>query len=346
MKFEKGDAVVVRHSNEDGVVEEILGKDMVLVNVRGVKFPAYTDQLDYPYYKMFKKEKPAAPPKLAKKYIDDIKREKGAPKYKVKDGVWLLFFPVFSKDVFDDDIVEGFKIFLVNQTDDGLGFHFQLRFKGVNDTELRSEIVALGDFYLMDIPFEHLNDGPSFDFEFNLMSHDKKRVEYFEASFKPKGKQLFKRIEELKLQGQAYLDYLLFEEYPQKKVEAPPPAPTLNPLGKLHAAGFKVKPGKTIKEDMPPPSVIDLHIEKLVDDYHQLTPAEMLDIQLREFDKWLDRARKHYLKQAWVIHGVGKGRLCNEVHEILRFRDGIKGFSQHYHPWYGNGATEVFFEEG
>jgi hypothetical protein len=344
MKFEKGDAVVVKHSNEDGVVEEILGKDMVLVNVRGVKFPAYTDQLDFPYYKMFKKEKPAGPPKLPKKYIEDVKREKATPKYKVKDGVWLLLFPVFSKDVFDDDVVEGFKIFLVNQTDDGLAFRFNLRFKGVNDTELQSEVAALGDFYLMDIPFEHLNDGPSFDFEFSLMSHDKRRAEYFEASFKPKGKQLFKRIEELKVQGAAYLDFQLFEEYPQKRIEMAPPAPEVNPLSKLQAAGFKIKPGKVLKEDLPPPSVIDLHIEKLMEDFGGMTPAEILDVQLREFDKWLDKSKKHYLKQAWVIHGVGKGRLRDEVHEILRLRDGIRSFSQHYHPWYGNGGTEVFFE--
>jgi dsDNA-specific endonuclease/ATPase MutS2 len=112
----------------------------------------------------------------------------------------------------------------------------------------------------------------------------------------------------------------------------------------LHAAGFKIKHGKQIKEDLPPPSVIDLHIEKLVDDFKGMTPGEILDIQLREFEKWLDKAKRNYLQQAWVIHGVGKGKLRDEVHEILRLRDGIRSFSQHYHPWYGNGATEVFFE--
>ncbi len=343
MKFEKGDAVVVKHSNEDGVVEEILGKDMVLVNVRGVKIPAYNDQLDFPYFKMFKKEKPVTTPKLPKKYIDDIRREKATAKYKVKDGVWILLFPVFSRDVFDDDVVEGFKIFMVNQTEDGLMFHFWLRFKGIVDTELQSEIPALTEFYLMDIPFEHLNDGPSFDFEFSLMSHDRKRIEYFEAGYKPRGRQLFKRIETLKQQGEAYIDILLFEQYPHKRTDYAPPAPEPNPLGQLHAAGFKIKSGKTVKEDPAPPSVIDLHIEKLVDDPSGMTPAEMLDVQLREFEKWLDKARRHYLQQAWVIHGIGKGRLRDEVHEILRFRDGIKSFSQHYHPWYGNGGTEVFF---
>jgi hypothetical protein len=344
MKFEKGDAVVVKHSNEDGVVEEILGKDMVLVNVRGVKFPAYTDQLDFPYYKMFKKETPAAPPKLPKKYIEDIKREKPSPKYAVKEGVWILLFPVFSKDVFDDDVVEGFKVYLVNQTDDGLTFHFWLRFKGNTDTELQSEVYALKDFYLMDIPFEHLNDGPSFDFSFQLLSHDKNRVEYFEVFYKPKGKQLFKQIETLKQEGSTFIEVLLMKEYPHKQVWVAPPAPEVNPLGKLVSAGFKIKKGNVPREqEGPPPSVIDLHIEKLVEDPDAYSAGEKLDIQLREFEKWLDKAQRHYFSQAWVIHGVGKGVLRNEVHEILRFREGIKSFSQHYHPWYGNGGTEIFF---
>lgn len=345
MKFEKGDTVVVKHSNEDGIVEEILGKDMVLVNVRGVKFPAYTDQLDFPYYKMFKKEKKTESPKLAKKYIEDIKREKPSPKYAAKPGVWLLLFPLFSKDVFDDDLVEGFKVYLVNQTDDGLAFHFSLRFKGNTDTELQSEVYALKDFYLMDIPFENLNDGPSFDFNFSLLSHDKNRVEYFEAFYKPKGKQLFKQIETLKTEGGTFIEVLLMEQYPHKQVWVAPPVPEVNPLNKLVSAGFKVKNETSTKQAEPlPPSVIDLHIEKLVEDPGGYSSAEKLDIQLREFEKWLDKAQRHYLPQAWVIHGVGKGILRNEIHEILRLRDGIKSFSQHYHPWYGNGGTEIFFE--
>ena len=53
MKFEVNDKVVVKHSNDDGVVKEIINDKMVLVEVRGVKFPVYTDQLSFPYFKMF-----------------------------------------------------------------------------------------------------------------------------------------------------------------------------------------------------------------------------------------------------------------------------------------------------
>ena len=48
MKFEVGDKVIIQHSSDEGEVVEIINDKMVLVDVRGVRFPAYTDQLDFP----------------------------------------------------------------------------------------------------------------------------------------------------------------------------------------------------------------------------------------------------------------------------------------------------------
>jgi len=62
MKFQVGDKVVVTHSNEEGEVVDIINDKMVMVDVRGVKFPAYIDQLEFPYFKRFT-EKKLFPPK-------------------------------------------------------------------------------------------------------------------------------------------------------------------------------------------------------------------------------------------------------------------------------------------
>jgi hypothetical protein len=53
MKFQIGDRVLILHSNEEGEVIDIINNKMVMVDVRGVKFPAYIDQLDFPYFKKF-----------------------------------------------------------------------------------------------------------------------------------------------------------------------------------------------------------------------------------------------------------------------------------------------------
>ena len=71
MKYQVGDEILVLHSNEEGRIIEIMSDKMVLIEVRGVKFPAYMDQIDFPYFKRFSEKKlfPAAPKKI---YIDQI----------------------------------------------------------------------------------------------------------------------------------------------------------------------------------------------------------------------------------------------------------------------------------
>ncbi|MES2646213.1 MAG: Smr/MutS family protein [Bacteroidota bacterium] len=342
MKFEVGDKVVVKHSNEDGVVKEIINDKMVLVEVRGVKFPVHSDQLSFPYFKMFTQQLQEKKP--PKKYIDDVRKEKKAPKYQVAEGVWLLFFPVFNKDVFDDDVVESLKIYLVNQTSLGLKFHFWLRFKGEIEMELQNEVFALNDFYLMDIEFEQLNDNPSFDFEFSLLSEDKTKAEYFEASYKPKAKQVFKQVENIRLKGEAFFSSQLFEQYPNRQKQPEVEVESPWSLNKLSEAGFKVVNNKRVHGEPPPPTVLDLHIEKLTDNYAQMSAHEKLSLQLSVFEKYLDKAELHYLQHVFVIHGIGKGRLKEEIHELLKHRPSVKNFIQQYHPWYGNGATEIFLK--
>ncbi len=57
MKYEVGDKIVVLLTDEEGKVVEIMNDKMIMIEVRGVKFPAYTDQVDFPYFKMFSQKK-------------------------------------------------------------------------------------------------------------------------------------------------------------------------------------------------------------------------------------------------------------------------------------------------
>ncbi len=45
-----------------------------------------------------------------------------------------------------------------------------------------------------------------------------------------------------------------------------------------------------------------------------------------------------------VIHGVGKGRLKDEIHEILKTKKEVKSFINQYDPRFGYGATEIIFQ--
>ncbi|NCW12038.1 MAG: hypothetical protein EBV82_02550 [Chitinophagia bacterium] len=277
MKYQVGDEILVLHSNEEGRIIEIMNDQMVMIEVRGVKFPAYMDQIDFPYFKRFTQKK-LFPTKesVPKIYVDQI------PKEKIQKND--------SKDVHD-------------------------------------------------IPFASVNDGLSFAIDFSLQEPHKKKADHFETNIKIKPKQLFQRIEAIKEENKSVLSYALFETYPDKVED------NHIPLDMLRNAGFKVYDAAKIKQHLPAArSVVDLHIEKLVDKHSHLTNSEIMHIQLTEFEKWFELAQLHHLPNLVIIHGVGTGKLKAEIHELLKVKKGVKRFINQYSDFYGYGATEVFFE--
>ena len=48
MKYQPGDKILVLLTDEEGTIVEIMNEKMVLIEVKGVKFPIYTDQIDFP----------------------------------------------------------------------------------------------------------------------------------------------------------------------------------------------------------------------------------------------------------------------------------------------------------
>ncbi|HEX2846777.1 MAG TPA: Smr/MutS family protein [Chitinophagaceae bacterium] len=338
MKYQVGDKVLILHSNEEGEVIDIINDKMVLVDVRGVRFPAYMDQIDFPYFKRFS-EKKQFQEKKPKKFIDDVKKEKFSSSPRKEDGVWLTFLPVMDTDEFGDEVVEELKLHLVNRTSTPYQFIYKLNFFGEAEFELKNKVHPFEDFYLHDIPFADLNDNPSFDFDFSLLQPQKGKADHYEASLKLKAKQIFSKIEELRKKNQAHFSYNLFEKYPDRleedKVE----------LGKLAAKGYKVYNAKEARQHLESPrSVIDLHIEKLSNDWEHLNNYEILGLQLKTFEKYYDLALAHHQPSLIVIHGVGKGKLRDELHDILRLKREVKSFVNQYDPRFGYGATEIFFQ--
>ncbi|MEX6686984.1 hypothetical protein QTN47_05740 [Danxiaibacter flavus] len=340
MKYQVGDDIIVLHSNEEGKVIEIVNDKMVMIEVRGVKFPAYMDQIDFPYFHRFTKKKVVEEKKPVKTYVENIPKEKPtANKIKVEDGIWLSFLPKFGLDEFNDEVVEEFKVYLVNKTENAYKFIYRQVFFGEPDFELRNEVLAFQDFYLHDIPFEDLNDNPHFTFEFSLLKENKKKADFFEASVKLKAKQVFLRIEEMKKRNEPTLSYELFSKYPDKvqddKIELTP----------LVAKGYKLYDAARTRQNLEPArSVIDLHIEKLLNDFKHLSNFEILTLQLKEFEKWYELAIAHHQPSLTVIHGVGSGRLRDEIHDLLKVRKEVKTFINQYDPRFGYGATEIFFQ--
>ena len=338
MKYEIGDKIIVLHSKEEGKVIDIINDKMVMIEVRGVRFPAYMDQIDFPYFTMFSQ----APKPVQKKviYVDQVKPEKKTIRKKGTGGVFISFLPVLDKDVFDDDIIEKLKVYLVNQNEEGYSFKYELVFGGEVHFQIENKVDGVSEFYLHDVNFEDMNDSPRFDFEFSQQKPVKGKVPFQEVSFKLKAKQLFRKIEETRQKQEATFAYPLFQEFPEKvEVEK-------MDLSKLNKAGFRMYEISKGKDYLPPArSVIDLHIEKLTEQPSRLSAREMLELQLSTFEKYFELAVLHQLPVFTVIHGIGEGVLREALHENLKLKKEVSSFVNQHHPLYGYGATEIFFKK-
>lgn len=337
MKFQVGDIILLLHSNEEGEVVDIINKEMVMIKVGGVQFPAYMDQIDFPYFKRFTEQKKTAV-QQEKLYIDDIRKEKMADQQRTPDGMWLTFLPVIDVDEFGDDVVDKLKVHLVNRTNDEYLFDYKLGFFGKPEFELKNTIHSFEDFYLHDVPFEDLSDSPFFELEFSLPVPDKTKAEICTASLKLKPRQLFNKIEEIRSKNEASFSFRLFDVYPDK-VQDDLADLVMKPVSKQF---YNASQAQSRLEQ--PLSVVDLHIEKITDNWKGLSNLQIIGIQIRTFEKYYDLAVAHMQPSLIVIHGVGSGRLRDDIHELLKTRPEVASFVNQYDPRFGYGATEIIFQ--
>lgn len=335
MKFSIGDPVHVKSTDEEGVIISFVGQDMAVVKVDGSEFHAYIEDLEHPYLKWFMEKN--AIKKKDTVYIDNIRKDKNYSRSKsLGQGVYLVFMPQYKDDGFED-VVYKFKIYLYNETD----VAYQCSYESFNKTELvfsiETQIVANSEFYLHDMNFEDMAQSPLFLFRFLDVSNPKLDLEG-EYTLKPK--RLYELLHKVRHENKPFFSSKLFEEIVERKpkevlVHA---MPNRMDLEKKEDIFFDFK--KALKKST---YEVDLHIEKLVENWAYLSPSEMLHIQLEECRKSLEMAIATHQRSIVLIHGVGKGRLKREIHGLLNQTKGVLRYVFDYDSRYGYGATEVFF---
>ena len=129
------------------------------------------------------------------------------------------------------------------------------------------------------------------------------------------------------------------------QADAPEPVP-VDP--KVLKEQMLEKPAKPVLPPPLPPKAqvkeVDLHIEKLVRDWQQLPPHAMLDLQLKHFEKTLDKAILSGQHEITFIHGAGNGTLKGELHKRLGKHKDVAYFKDAAKEKFGWGATLVRFK--
>ena len=86
---------------------------------------------------------------------------------------------------------------------------------------------------------------------------------------------------------------------------------------------------------------VDLHIHELVDTTRGLSPADMLNLQVDEFRRVMDRNLKNKGQKIVFIHGKGEGVLRNALMKELNHRYKNHDVQDASFREYGFGATQV-----
>lgn len=86
---------------------------------------------------------------------------------------------------------------------------------------------------------------------------------------------------------------------------------------------------------------VDLHIHHLIPSTKGLSNFDILNIQMAEAQRQLDRAIANRWQTVVFIHGVGEGVLREELYTLFRRYENIDFFDAEYQK-YGLGATEIY----
>jgi hypothetical protein len=103
------------------------------------------------------------------------------------------------------------------------------------------------------------------------------------------------------------------------------------------------KTGK--KERGKGPREIDLHIGEIVDDSSEMTPGEIINIQLARFRTSLEGAIISREKSIVYIHGTGAGKLRHEIRRIIDREYTMCTYQDASFREYGYGATLVIIKK-
>lgn len=346
MKFSIGDKIILKQTNEEGVVSAYIDKEMIEVNINGTKFPVFIDDIDHPYLRWFMQQKKDKKP-LPNLDVTNIPVEKKATVNKESKGYYLAFLPEFINDGFDD-IVLNIKIYFVNETLQQVVLSYNCSLKIGSVFNIKTIVTPFQNFYLHDINLDILNKIPKFEWDITVPETEGSIVK---NSLRMKPAKFFDYLKKIKEKNEPMFMIQLSSidvinalknenENAQKELD-------VSILKKITETKINTqsKSNNNVKyASATPVYEVDLHIENLVSDFSRMSNFEMLTLQLETLDRAVANAIHCGQSHLTVIHGVGTGKLKEEVHQKLKEYSQINYFVSDWMPRYGNGATQVFFK--
>lgn len=341
MEFSKGTLVRIKRTREEGMIDKHLGTGMYNIRLKkdGTIIPVHADDLE-----PLKSTAGDYRPKPARnKGPATFSSPSPKPKTGANLGVQIGFDPIFD----EQGNTKFYNILLLNDTPYDVVYTIQITLgNGEQVLKKTGKLGTVSHEKIGSLYYDELNEHPFLEMECQQLS-TAGLGEKLEKELKIKPKQFFNKFSTSELLNRKLHLYLLFptlepetsqkedlEEYTRRKA-------VLRKEEILKQELYSIHDSNELAHFEPD---IDLHIEKLTDDHQKMSNSEILRLQLKHFEAYLEKAISLGVRRVFIIHGVGAGKLRNEIAARLLQNPDVKTFKNEYHPHYGYGATEVVFE--
>lgn len=310
-----GDKVRMLRGKEEGFITKIINEKLVEVEIEdGFRIPTLRSDLV-----LVSREEAD--------YFDREQVEEKAPVLPIKGkavdaGLCLAFHPINDRD---------FSVFLINDTKSIVPYTVYYQQKEGITPKLAGHLTPSTHMKLDVLSRNNFDTWPEIIVQALL--------------FPPKGKQVMAPLEKkFKFKAASFFKNEKLAPVILKKAfifEINTAAP-ISDVKKLHEKLSEGSLQGSLSSVMEKPnSIVDLHIEKLVDKVEEISKSAIMDIQIQAFEKALDTAIAGGLSEITFIHGVGNGVLRDNIHKRLSKHPNVQYYQDAMKEKFGYGATVV-----
>lgn len=341
MNFKIGDKVRFLNEKGEGIVSKLINKTTIGITIEdGFELPFLISDLVFIHdeTKAPLKEKSVPIPKTV---VTEASSKNNAEDKK-EEGIYIAFSPEKLNDISHSD----FNVWLINHTSYNILFSYSILQNGNYITIESGELTAFGSMLVETIDRKVVDDYSIFKIDalfYNEEEHEHQLP--ISEVIKLKPIKLYKDnafVDNGFISEKALvINVSRLNDFEEEEYQPSPKADLSKILFQKQNYSDAPKRSKPHSTNNPANEIeIDLHIEELLDNYAGMSNAEIIQIQLKHFQKTLDKAINGHYRKLVVIHGVGNGRLKQEVRAILSSHSNLRFYDGSYSK-YGFGATEI-----
>lgn len=334
-----GRRVILRHSGLSGTITELLDNQLVNVclDIDGDIIPAFIDDLQ-PYAENANRNR------THDQSVSNTQAIQGSAS-EIPRGVLLAFVPMLRSDA----TPYAYQVFLINDLPSSILIEYQRVTQDTTTPAVTHNMQSYSALRTDEFNYDTLSEHIKIKLHAHLISK-KGTHNGQQNTIRLKPKAFFKKVADAPILNKVVH---LYEGLPPFKNTTGKPPRAKEDLKKYTKDNITHKRKSThqpyvrvheVEEFASFNSEIDLHIESLVDDPNGMTSKEILACQLQHFEQFLQKGYQLGIDKVFVIHGLGKGKLKQEISRRLQKMNKVKKFKNEYHPRYGYGATEVIFK--